>query len=144
MRISKECYTLNIKDFKSVSQNLAHIKVLEEKIDATKVTLDTNSRTILCLSMSLPPEYQYLVRIWAVTPSMTAEKARTMVEEASRQYKQLTYNPRVTVRKPSHHKPSQLVLNYPALNNNTATSANTPSTQHSMPLVMDSLLLNTT
>ncbi len=88
MRLSKEYYTLQFKAFKTVSEYLTHIKVLEEKIDATKVTFDTNNRTILCLSMSLPQEYQYLVQIWAVTPSITAEKARQMTLEASRQHNQ--------------------------------------------------------
>ena len=88
MRLSKEYYTLQFKAFKTVPDYLTHIKVLEEKIDATKVVLDTNNRTILCLSMSLPQEYQYLVQIWAVTPAITAEKARQMVLEASRQHNQ--------------------------------------------------------
>ena len=63
MRLSKEYYTLQFKQFKTIPEYLTHIKVLEEKIDATKVTLDTDNRTILCLSMSLPQEYQYLVQI---------------------------------------------------------------------------------
>ena len=44
--------------------------------------------------MSLPQEYQYLVQIWAVTPAITAEKARQMVLEASRQHNQAVYNSR--------------------------------------------------
>lgn len=94
MRLSKEYYSLQFKSFKTISDYLTYIKVLEERIDATKVTLDTNNRTILCLSMSLPQEYQYLVQIWAVTPSITAEKARTMVLEASRQHSQAIQNTR--------------------------------------------------
>ena len=94
MRLSKEYYSLQFKSFKSVPEYLTHIKILEEKIDTTKVILDTNNRTILCLSMSLPQEYQYLVQIWAVTPSITAEKARTMVLEASRQHTQALHNTR--------------------------------------------------
>ncbi len=74
MRLSKEYYTIQFKSFKSVPQYLTHIKVLEEKIDNTKVVLNTDNRTILCLAMSLPQEFQYLVQIWAVTPSITAEK----------------------------------------------------------------------
>ena len=88
MRLSKEYYTLQFKAFKTVSEYLTKIKTLEEKIDASKVILDANNRTILCLSMSLPQEYQYLVHIWAVTPTITAEKARQMVLEASRQHQQ--------------------------------------------------------
>ncbi|KAF6218139.1 hypothetical protein HO133_006098 [Letharia lupina] len=98
MRLSKEYYTLQFKAFKTVPEYLTHIKVLEEKIDSTKVTLDTNNRTILCLSMSLPREYQYLIQIWAVTPSITAEKARQMVLEASRQHNQALHNSQDSAR----------------------------------------------
>ena len=86
MRLSKEYYTLQFKLFKTISEYLTRIKILEEKIDATKVILDTNNRTILCLSMSLPQEYQYLIQIWFITPLITAEKARQMVLEVSRQH----------------------------------------------------------
>ena len=61
MRLSKDYYTLRYNSFKSMEEYLTYIKVLEEKIDATKITLNMNNRTILCLSMSLPQEYQYLV-----------------------------------------------------------------------------------
>lgn len=54
MRLSKEYYSIQFKSFKSMSEYLTYIKILEERIDVTKVTLDTNNRTILCLSMSLP------------------------------------------------------------------------------------------
>ena len=54
IRLSKEYYTLQFKAFKLISEYLTRIKVLEEKIDATKMVLDTNNRTILCLSTSLP------------------------------------------------------------------------------------------
>lgn len=53
MRLSKQYYTVKFGSFKTVPEYLTYIKVLEEKIDATKVILDTNNRTILCLSMSL-------------------------------------------------------------------------------------------
>ena len=108
IRLSKEYYTLQFKTFKSVPEYLTRIKVLEEKIDATKVVLDTNSRTILCLSMSLPQEYQYLVQIWAVSPLMTAEKARQMVLEASRQHSQAlhnSYDPALSMRAQGQGQP---------------------------------------
>ena len=93
MRLSKEYYTLQFKSFKSIPEYLTRIKVLEEKIDSTKVVLDTNNRTILCLSMSLPQEYQYLIQIWATMPTpITADRARQMVLEASRQYHQALHN----------------------------------------------------
>ena len=106
MRLSKEYYSLQFKQFKSMSDYLTYIKVLEEKIDATKVTLDTDNRTILCLSMSLPQEYQYLIQIWVVTPSITAEKARTMLLKASRQHNLALHNSFDTAY--SSHKASQV------------------------------------
>ena len=92
MRLSKEYYTLRFKSFKTVAEYLTHIKVLEERIDATKVVLDKDNRTVLCLSMSLPQEYQYLVQIWATMPTITSLKARQMVLEASRQHTQARSN----------------------------------------------------
>ena len=53
MRLLKEYYSLRFKAFKTTSEYLIYIKVLEEKIDATSVTLDLDNRTVLCLSMSL-------------------------------------------------------------------------------------------
>ena len=88
MRLSKEYYTIQFKLFKSIPEYLTHIKILEERIDNTKIVLNEDNRTILCLSMSLSQEYQYLVQIWAVTSGITAEKARQMVLEASRQHTQ--------------------------------------------------------
>ena len=54
MRLSKKYYLLQYKSFKSMLDYLRHIKVLEEKIDTTKIILDADNRTILCLSISLP------------------------------------------------------------------------------------------
>ena len=92
MRLSKEYYTLRFKSFKTVAEYLTHIKVLEERIDATQVVLNEDNRTVLCLSMSLPQEYQYLVQIWATMPAITSLKARQMVLEASRQHIQARSN----------------------------------------------------
>ncbi len=53
MRLLKKYYTLQFKAFKTISEYLTHIKVLEKKIDVIKITFDTNNRTILYLFMSL-------------------------------------------------------------------------------------------
>ena len=84
MRLTKEYYTLAASDFRSTSDMLTHIKLLEERIDATKVTLDSDKRTILCLMMCLPEHYRSLVQIWSVTKDLTAEKARAMLLEKDR------------------------------------------------------------
>ena len=113
MRLSKEYYTLRFASFKTVSEYLTHIKVLEERIDSTKIVLNNDNRTILCLSMSLPQEYQYLVQIWATMPAVSAIKARQMVLEASRQHHQALRNAsdprdpalsaRATTKEPCEH-----------------------------------------
>ena len=54
MRLSKEYFTLTYDEFGSMAEYLTHIKVLEERIDTTKVVLEGDKRTILCLDMSLP------------------------------------------------------------------------------------------
>ena len=54
IRLSKEYYTLQFKLFKLVPEYLTRIKVLEVKINSTKITLDSNNRTVLYLSISLP------------------------------------------------------------------------------------------
>jgi len=44
MPLTKEYYTLLSADFKSTGDMLTHIKLLEERIDATQVTLDSDKR----------------------------------------------------------------------------------------------------
>ena len=48
------------------------------------VTLDDDKRTLLCLGMSLPEQYQFFTKIWEVTPGMTADKARSMLLDEER------------------------------------------------------------
>jgi len=92
MRLTKKYYTLSSIDFKSTRDMLTHIKLLKECIDATKVTLDSDKRTILCLMMCLPEQYRSLVQIWFVTKDMTAEKARTMLLDEDRRQNHVNEN----------------------------------------------------
>ena len=57
IRLLKEYYTVRFSAFKTILEYLTYIKVLEEKIDATKVILNTDNRIILYLSMLLLQEY---------------------------------------------------------------------------------------
>ena len=84
MRLTKEYYTLKYDKFESVLEYLTHIKSLEERIQATNVILTPDKQIILCLSMSLSEHLQYLIKIWAVTPEMTAAKATIMLLEEER------------------------------------------------------------
>ncbi len=84
MRLTREYYTLSANTFKDIPEFLTRIKVLEEQIDATKVEMTGDKRTLLCLSMALPEEYRPLVQLWSMTPDMTAEKAKDMLLEEHR------------------------------------------------------------
>ena len=84
MRLMKEYYTIDYRRFSTMSEFLTHIKFLEERIRATKVTLDDDKQTLICLALSLPEHLQYFVKIWSLTPDITADKARTMLLEEER------------------------------------------------------------
>jgi len=84
MRLTREYYTLQAENFKDIPEFLTHVKVLEEQIDATKVEMTGDKRTLLCLSMALPEHYRPLAQIWSMTPDMTADKARDMLLEEHR------------------------------------------------------------
>ncbi len=89
MRLTREYYSLRFEEFDSMTHYLTHIKTLEERIRNTNVVLDDDKRTLVCLGMTLPEEYQYFTKIWTVTPGMTADKARNMLLEEERRRKAL-------------------------------------------------------
>jgi len=60
------------------------IKTLEEQIDATKIKLEGDKRTLLVLSMTLPAQYRSLVQLWTVMEGITAKKAMEMLREEVR------------------------------------------------------------
>ena len=84
MRLTKSYYTIKYDNFKTISDYITHIKTLEERILATNVILTPDKQTILYFAMSLPDHLQYLTKIWAVIPDMTAAKAITMLLEEER------------------------------------------------------------
>lgn len=84
MPLSKEFYTIDYESFDSMSNYLTHIKLLDERIEATKIELTRDKRILLCLSMSFPEQYQHLARMWSMTNDMTADKARSMLLEEER------------------------------------------------------------
>lgn len=90
MRLSKEFYTIDYESFNSMSNYLTHIKLLEERIEATKIELTWDKQILLCLTMSLPEKYQHLARMWSMTDNMTADKARSMLLEKERRTKNNT------------------------------------------------------
>ncbi len=80
----RSCQELfSLRQEKTVDAFLDQVKVLNDQIDATKVELTTEKRTLLALIMGLSEEYRSLVQIWSVTPTITVEKAIEMVREES-------------------------------------------------------------
>lgn len=63
---------------------LTKIKTLEEHTRDMNVILDNDKQTVLCLAMTLPEHLQYFTKAWAVTPGMTAAKARNMLLKEER------------------------------------------------------------
>ena len=63
MRLIKEYYTLRYTNFDTITDYLTHIKLLEERIAVTNVVLISDKQTILCLTISLPDDLQYLTKI---------------------------------------------------------------------------------
>ena len=81
MTLTKQCYTTKYNNFKTVSDNITHIKTLKERILATDVVLTPDKQSILCLSISLHEHFQYLTKLWDLTPDMTVAKAASMLLE---------------------------------------------------------------
>jgi hypothetical protein len=62
---------------------MTRIKVLNERIDATKITFDSDKRALLVMMLGLQntTNYRSLVQIWAATANMTGDKAMIMLRE---------------------------------------------------------------
>ncbi len=97
MRPAKEYYTLEYNNFKTTSDNITHIRTLEERIFATDVVLTPDKETILFLSMSLPKLLQYLTKLWDLTPDMTAAEAASTLLEEKRLFLARLLNPQMKI-----------------------------------------------
>jgi hypothetical protein len=59
---------------------ITRIKVLNEKIDSTKMEFTADHRTLLVLMLGLSSSYDTLVQIWSTMPGgITGEKAISML-----------------------------------------------------------------
>ena len=87
MKLTQKYYSLDYDNFKNMSKFLDHVKLLEERIDATTIELTRDKRTLICLMMTLTKriEYRSLIQIWNVTSDLKADKARAMLLEKYRQ-----------------------------------------------------------
>ena len=119
MRLTREYYTIRYDGFSGIIAYLTQIKTLEERIRNTGITLDDDKRTLLYLGISLPEKYQYLTKIWEMTPGITAEKARNMLldEERWTGLEPLSSYSFAALRDPEKRTPSRKVretfLEYP-------------------------------
>lgn len=89
MRLTREYYTLRFDESSSetLSEFVTRVKVLEERIDVTNITMDNDKHTFLCLSMSLPSRFRSLIQIWSAMDGITAEKATAMLLKEERRTK---------------------------------------------------------
>ena len=81
MRLMRQLFTLSFDNVKNVTELITQLKIIGDSIDATKVELTTDKRTLLALSLALPAHYNSLVQIWGAMPDITAEKAQEMLLE---------------------------------------------------------------
>ncbi|KAI9721750.1 MAG: hypothetical protein M1812_002085 [Candelaria pacifica] len=89
MRLTREYYSLRYDESESISAFLTKVKILEERIDATNITMDHDKRALLCLTMSLPTKYRSLTQIWMAMEDMIASKAKEMFLEEEQNRKGL-------------------------------------------------------
>ena len=115
MRLTKELYSLRFDNgtpdgaFLSMSDYITRIKILEEQIDATKVEMTKDKRTLLVLMMGLPEYYQSIIQIWSVTPDITAEKAKSMLLDEERRRKDVE-NPMTLYSKLNQRRKQQPLI----------------------------------
>ena len=84
MRLTKELYTVKYDQFNSISDYHNHIRILKE-LSETNVKMSDNMEYLLIYSLSPPEKYQFLVKLWSMTPNMTAEIAlKTLLDEERR------------------------------------------------------------
>jgi len=78
---SQELFSLRLgyDNAENLDSFLTRIKILNEKIEATKIEFTADKRTLLVLMLGLSDPYESLVRIWGTIPDLTAEKAITML-----------------------------------------------------------------
>ena len=114
MRLTREYYSLRYEDFDLMTYYLTQIKSLEERIRGIKVILDDDKKTLLCLGMTLLERFQYFIKIWSMTPGITADKARNMLLEEERREKTLDITVGIgliaTTRHPDKRTPSGKVI----------------------------------
>jgi len=87
MRLCKEYFSLQYDPKESMVGFLTRVKLLEERMDATNITLTKENRILLCLSMAMPEEYQSLVQIWNSVDGIPLERAKTMLLEEEQRRK---------------------------------------------------------
>jgi hypothetical protein len=76
---SRKLFSLKLDDG-NLEEFIIRIKVLNEKIDSTKMEFTTNYYTLLILILGLPVVYNTLIQIWSIMPDgITVEKALRML-----------------------------------------------------------------
>lgn len=83
MWLTQKYYTLSYQNFGNILEFLNYIKLFEEQINVTKVTMTPNKQILLWLMMALcdVKHFWFLVQIWGMTSDMTTENAQDILLE---------------------------------------------------------------
>lgn len=76
---SQELFSLRYDNAGTLDSFLIRIKILNERIESTKIEFTADKRTLLVLMLSLPDKYKPLVRIWGTMTNLTADRAIQML-----------------------------------------------------------------
>lgn len=89
IRLTREYYSLRYKNFDFITYYLTYIKSLKERIRETNVILDDDKQILLCFDITLSEEFQYFIKIWAITPRIITNKTRNILLKEERRRKTL-------------------------------------------------------
>jgi hypothetical protein len=66
--LMRELFDTKFDSFDTTDAYLTHIRTVNDKISRTKVELTAEKRALLCLTMTLPQNFETLVQMWSLKP----------------------------------------------------------------------------
>ena len=95
MRDSQSLYSLRLKK-ENPKDFLTEIKVLDERIEASKIQLTRDKRILLALTLGISsdPSFHSLIQLWSITPNLTSDQAVSMFREELLRRQAVNVNPK--------------------------------------------------
>ena len=87
MKFTKKYYTLKYEFFDSMFDYFIYIKLLKKRMRITKIKLNDDKQTLLCLTMFLLENFQYFIKIWVITKNFIVEIIRNILLKENRRSK---------------------------------------------------------